>query len=177
MSNCKISISVIVYCLVLSGCTSKSDVHKQALKNLALQYKAMPSTLLLDKSTYYLQVKLLDSNKLMCVSGKIKDLSRLDDENYLVKMRVSQHSTDIADNYLAEIKVNKTLFNKLNADIIANPSHSGAFVFKVSKILSFNGTETDNSSDEGSFDYDVSTMVFRGDLVDYILYDNDKKQR
>lgn len=154
-------------CLYAVGCNSKKSEREALKEKIANRYSAIYQDDSLGGYVYELQQRIIDGKRFLCFSGKIKELVKID-SNFLLHIKLSKSSDK--KYYIAELRANNDIANKLTSEIKEAHSHSGIFVFSVYKISFFDGSKEDEDEDGNTYKYDISTILLNGDLVYYSIF-------
>jgi hypothetical protein len=167
-------------------------LNETRINDLATKYKALSRWDTLKLFTYRFQEILVDSCKLINFEGVIKDILKLD-STFIVKIHCSKSAFSSSsydfDRFLSsmsigedgsiigEFKIIETQIKRIQ-NLLQSKKHSrkGAFICKVSNILTAYPAIKSNFEPDGessysylSLDFDESLMILKGEVVDFYL--------
>lgn len=152
--------------MALIGCSNERNERYALRDDIATKYNAL-SDKDIDGYVYELQDKILKGNKPLCVIGSVQEISKKD-TGYLIQMKLRK--SEEKKYYLAQLKVSDELFRKLNEQMKVSKHKYGVFVFHINAINSGGGKETKEDENGDSYDYDVTAVIFKGELIDFSIF-------
>lgn len=149
------------------SCADKRKEHEKVNADLAVKYNAISEEDQLDGYIYELQNEIIAKNKSLCLIGRIKEIAKKDS---IYQIYVKLRKSDDNVYYLAQLNVSGDLSSNLINATHENESASGSFVFHPTDIVAGSGSSTKNDPDGETYSYDVSSVIFKGYLIDFKLF-------